>query len=769
MKRSLQCAWLLAVVACFTGVVRGDGFIVIHDGPVVPHHFPFAPLEVAYHRVNVEIDHPVAVTRVDQEFYNPNGRQLEGTYLFPLPAGATIDKFSMNIGDKQVEAELLPADKARQIYEDIVRKYKDPALLEYVGRGAFRARIFPIEPHSRKRIKLQFTQMLKPDSGITEYTYALNTKKYSARPLKEVSIKVDLKCESQLKSIYSPTHDVDVKRSGDGHAVIGFEAKDVRPDSDFKLIYTQNALQNVGVSVLTYRRAGEDGYFLVMASPGMAKGVKPQPKDICFVIDTSGSMAESGGKKLQQAKKALSFCLANLNREDRFEVVRFSTEAEGLFETLVDASTENVKKAQDFVEAFKPVGGTAIGDALEKAMEANRSDSKRPYQVIFLTDGQPTIGETNEDKLVKQVEKHADNDVHLFPFGIGTDVNTHLLDRVANETRAFSQYVLPEEDLELKLSSFYGKIQSPTMTDVKLKLVIAGRRVENSRVDPISDVRIKQVYPDEMPDLFMGQTLLAFGRYTGTGDARVHVTGMRNGEKEDYSVAGNFPDKDDTHDYIARLWATRRIGWLLDEIRLRNESKELKDEVVGLAREHGVVTPYTAYLIMEDEGKRNVPVAARTFRDLETDPTARGAAKDHYETARNGSDRLQKAGAQAVANAQNTQRLKQNSCIDNIQVSAGLARAPAQAGPATEAAGYRMQQNYVQQVRVVSGKCFYQNGATWSDTTAQANQNLKRQEVKFNSEDYFALVRRAPQVAQWLSLGNEVDVVIEDTLYVIRG
>lgn len=760
MIRPLLGVWLGVMAILGLGSSAwGDGFIVVHDGPAVPHHFAFAPLEVTYHRVNVEIENRVAVTSVDQEFYNPNGQQLEGTYLFPLPEGATIDKFSMNIGDKQVEAELLPADKARKIYEDIVRKYRDPALLEYSGRGAFKARIFPIEPHSKKRIKLQFTQMIKPDGGISEYVYTLNTEKFSARPLKEVSIKVDLHCESALKSVYSPSHDVEIHRKSDNYAMIGFEAKDARPDTDFKLIYTEKD-ENVGVSVLTYRTRGEDGYFLVMASPGMAKDTKPQPKDICFVIDTSGSMAESGGKKLQQAKKALAFCLENLNAEDRFEIVRFSTEAEGLFDKLVDASKENAKKAQDFVESLKPRGGTAIGDALDKAIAANKSDSKRPYQIIFLTDGQPTIGETNEDKLVGRFKKLSDQDVHVFAFGIGTDVNTHLLDRLGNVTRAFSQYVLPDEDLETKLSSFYAKIQSPALVDVKLSLA-----------DQDGEVKLKEVYPDEMPDLFIGQTLLAFGRYSGSGNAKVQLVGKRDGERETYSVNGNFPEKDDTHEFIARLWATRRIGWLLDEIRLHGESKELKDEVTGLAREHGVVTPYTAYLIMEDEAKRNVPIAARSFREMELDVRAARAAKDYYDTSRVDSDRLTKAGQQAVANSRNFNQLKQSYNLSDATIAESLGKNPAAAtaAGAIDAAGYRAQQNYAQQVRIVSGKCFYQNGQTWCDSVSQTKQNLKRQEVKFNSDDYFALVRREPKISQWLSLGNDLDVVIEDTLYVIRG
>jgi Ca-activated chloride channel family protein len=459
MKRllsALVCLFILPVFAV------ADGFIVINPGPTpipVPRgHFPFAPLEVTYHRVNVDINDQVAVTSVDEEFFNPNGQQLEGTYLFPLPPGAHIDKFSMDINGTMQEAELLPADKARAIYEEIVRKYRDPALLEYAGRDAFKVRIFPIEPRKGKRIKITYTQLLKSDSGLTEYTYPLNTETFSARPVRDVSVKINLACNQPLKSVYSPSHNVEIKRDGDKKAVIGFEDKNVRPDTDFKLIYSKTA-SPIGIDLLTYRNSPDDGYFLLLASPGTnVKAENIQPKDICLVLDTSGSMAENGGKKMEQAKKALAFCLANLNDKDRFEIIRFSTEAEPFFNELEPADKAHIDKAQVFVSGLKPTGGTAINDAMMQAMTLGqkRSDAdKRPYVVVFLTDGQPTIGETGEDAILANVKAApGGGNTRIFTFGIGTDINTHLLDRISMETHAASQYVLPDEDLEIKLSNF---------------------------------------------------------------------------------------------------------------------------------------------------------------------------------------------------------------------------------------------------------------------------------------------------------------------------
>lgn len=798
MKRSLAflalLGWLLAELPAFAA-----GFIVVTNvsdvivPPEPPRRLPpgvppprppvviipprpmqpraLAAIEIAYHKVTARITDQVATTTIEQEFYNPNPTRLEGTFMLPVPRGAQLNKFSMEIDGKKVDAELLAADKARGIYEDIVRSMRDPALLEYVGQDVFRVRIFPFEPHGKKRVSLSYTQLLKADGGLLNYVAPLNTAKFSAKPLQNVSLKVELEGKRPLKAVWSPSHAVEVKRDG-GRATVGFEARDVKPDTDFQLLFAFEAGE-LGANLLTHKVAGEDGYFLLLAAPDASvKGKKSVPKDVCFVLDTSGSMA---GGKLEQAKKALAFCVENLNDNDRFEVLRFSTEVEPVFEKLVEADAASRKRALDFIKELKPLGSTAIDDALRKALAARPEKSERQYVVVFLTDGKPTIGVTDENSILRNVRDRNSGLTRIFNFGIGTDVNTHLLDKIADETKAFSTYVLPEEDLEVKLSAFFSKIKEPALANVKVTFP--------------EGVRVTKLYPSPLPDLFKGEQLVLAGRFTGEARGKLAIEGSVAGEARKFSYDVNFSHDSREHDFIPRLWATRRVGYLLDEIRLRGENAETKDEVTELARKYGIVTPYTAWLITEDEARRGVAMERRLLPQLRSDREASEQAARSYD-----SFKRMKDGDVAVGGAQLARELKaaeaptvaQFRANESVARSYGAAPAasgpsgvagvplPAIASPTPRAAGATARPaadaasrvaQYAQQNRFVAGKSFYQNGEQWVDAEAQSHKDAKPVKLQFGSAEYFALLTKHPAAAQWLALGKSVQFVLHGTLY----
>ena len=759
MTRRLPLLPLLALLLLATHA-RADGLIIVSEPVAIPDRAApptVTPLHVEEHRVAVTIEDQVATTSVDQTFYNPTGQRLEGTYLFPLPAGAAIDRFTMDIDGKEMAAELLDADKARAIYEEIVRKARDPALMEYVGRGALKVRVFPIEPNSRKRIQLKYTQLLKADAGTVRYMYPLNTEKFSSAPLRNVAVKVELRCSDPIKSVFSPSHAVEVTRKSEREATVGFEAKDVKPDTDFELYFTpQPGDAAVGLTLLTYRDGKADplgsdaGYFLLLASPGFANdAARVLPKDIVFVLDTSGSMAEGG--KLEQAKRALRFCVTNLNDADRFEIIRFSTEAQPLFGGLADANPGNRDKARAFLDTLKPIGGTAIHDALTaslQSLERSKDDPHhqgRPRFVVFLTDGRPTLGQTNEDTIVADLTKRAaDQDIRLFSFGVGTDVNTHLLDKLTEIMRGYTTYVLPEEDLELKLSGFYGRIAAPVLANVKLG--VTGDGVELQSLYP---------RPAEMPDLFRGDQLVVAGRYTGSGAATLQLTGRVNGEVRTFERRVELPADDAVkHAFLPRLWATRRVGYLLDALRLHGETKEIKDEVTQLARHYGIVTPFTSYLILEDEAARGVPVAQRSLRELEATPAAAGTPAPREAFA---DMATAKSGRPAVTSAASNGMLK----------SAGQADAYRAANAAAEPGSGKLYEQGASQTRFVNGRAFFQNGSQWVDTQVQAVKDARPVQVRFNSPEYFELARRGRDVSQWLSVGRSVQLVLDGVVYEI--
>lgn len=720
MKTVTNLIVVLFTFLIYPGTTFADGFIVIPRPHPLPNPFP---LEVVYHNVDVRIDGQSAITKIDQAFYNPSHHQLEGFYIFPVPKGAVISKFTMHINGKETKAELLDADKARKIYEDIVRQMRDPALLEYSEQNIFKLRIFPIEPRSEKKISISYTQVLESDNNMFEYLYPLNTEKFSAKPLKNVSVRVNLKSTEKIKNIYCPTHEVDIVYKSDYHSIISYESENTKPDTDFKIYFSKNA-SPIGLSLLTYKSGSDDGYFLLSASPSISIDKQNvENKDITFILDVSGSMS---GEKIEQAKKALLYCVNNLNSDDHFNIVRFSTEAYSLFNSSRKADKQNLNEAKRFINDIQAIGGTNIEEAFSLAFK-NQKKSTRPGFVVFLTDGKPTIGEMNDEKLLKRIQKLNTYNSRIFTFGIGDEINTHLLDRITEETKAWRTYVGDEEDIEIKVSNFYDKIQSPVLSDLK--------------IDFGSDIEIYQTYPKNLPDLFKGSNLLVFGRYKGGGKSKVTLSGKLQGETKQFSTSMNFK-KDNEHNFIPSIWASRRIGHLLDLIRLNGESKELIYEVTTLAREHGIITPYTSYLILEDEEIR--VRGGRLAEHLQTIPPQPELRKENEADYFSMRD---KSGSGSVRVSEEFQNL--NSASNYKQTQQGSDRMV-----------YRdlngEMRNLSQQVKNISGRAVYQQDKFWVDSELQNQSNAKKVRIQFNSDEYFKLLNKEPATSQFLALGQNV-------------
>lgn len=732
--------FIILYYCMFLGNLFCDGFIVVDPMPPidpVPHK-PF-PLEVKYHYVDVKIKGIIAETIIDQVFYNPSKRRMEGTYLFPVPKGAVINNFSMFINGKETKAELLDAKKARKIYEDIVRAQLDPAILEYDGLNLFKVRIFPIEPLSEKRVKIRYNEKLEKNNGIIEYLYPLNTEKFSSKPLQEVKINVELEAGEKIKNIFSTSHAVVIKRQGEQKAKISYNESNTKPDRDFKLYY--NSINSkVGLALVTHKEMNGNGYFFMDISPGFAENKADViAKDIAFVLDTSGSMA---GEKLKQAKKSLLFCIENLNQNDNFDIIKFSTEAEALFTKLQPVNKKSLSDAKNFINNLEAIGGTNIDEALEIAL-SRRSRNNVPYIIVFITDGKPTIGETNEEKLLSKINKINQLKTRIFTFGIGNEINTHLLDKLTRLTRAYRTYVAPQEDIELKISDFYLKIKSPVLTNLKLTT---------------NKIKLSKIYPRDLPDLFKGSNLNITGVYTGNGNATVTLEGMLNNVKKTYQYQVFFPAESKQDTSIPALWAARRIGYLLDQIRLNGESKELVDEITLLARQYGIITPYTSYLIVEDEitrtNNRSLDARFQTLNQMaDEEMEVITQSKFEYKKIQ------EKSGKDSVRASKELQALNK---VDNI----GDTRQGEERLKFKDNSGDI--KNLTSQIRNIQGRAVYQTDKFWIDSAIQQIRKVKVNRIKFASQKYFDLLKKEPEAALFLALGKNVRFVINNRIYEIH-
>jgi Ca-activated chloride channel family protein len=732
MKSHLLFAVLLAALplAAFPGTARADGIIIPEPPPCFepgrsePFPFPCPPppwprpivqLEIKYHHVEVSIRDQVATTRVDQVFFNPNDWQVEGTYIFPIPQDAAVSGFKLWVDGEPVDGRVMEAEEARRVYQDIVNNLRDPALLEYAGRGAVQANVFPIPPGGERRIQLEYSQVLSAENGLVRYVYPLSTEKFSLEPLQQVSVQVQIESQEPIRAVYSPSHPVEVSRESDGRATAGYEDSHVLPDSDFILYYSLGEVQ--AFHLLSYRDPGDredpDGFFLMLLAPQPESALEqPLPKDVLLVLDRSGSME---GEKFRQAQEALRYILESLGEQDRFNVIAFSTGVESFATGLRPAGEAG--EARAWVDRLSAQGSTDINRALLEA--AAMADAERPTYLIFLTDGLPTQGEIESQRILDNFTQAARRNLRLFSFGVGYDVDTFLLDSLSQAQHGASTYVQPGEPLDEILSAFYTRISTPVLTDLELE---------------VDGVSIYDLYPSPLPDLFAGSQIVVLGRYRDGGTANVTLSG-RSGERletfrYDEQIFKEESGGQDPLAALARLWATRKIGYLLSQVRLQGPDAELIQQIVNLSVRYGIVTPYTSYLVTEElplgQGGRD-DIAARQFSELQSAPSP----------AVSGAEAVQKAADQG---------------------GMSQAEAPAQAEPEVSNV-----------VRIAGSRAFVLQGGVWIDTSYDQDRMQSRQ-VEFLSKEYFDLANANPGLAAAFALGSQVIAVSDgQAIQVVDG
>ncbi|RMD91696.1 MAG: VWA domain-containing protein [Calditrichaeota bacterium] len=725
MKKIIMIGLLLP--ALISSSAHSQGFIIPDNA---------GTLRLTKFRASIQVQENIAESSLEHEFYNPTRQQVQGVFYFPLPNGAQVTDFSMEAGGQRLQAELLDARDARKIYLDVVRKALDPALLEMVGKNAFKASIFPIPPGQSRTIRLQYSAVLPRDHNLVKLILPLRGElkvegrvppqpypfggerpvfkhedAFQKTPFLR-SIDIHLKSRQNLGNIYSPSHRIDIHRKNAHEAEISFEESHSDAPMDFVLYYELHN-SDMGLQEVVYRPdKTKPGYFALLISPKYEpNAAKILPKDILWVLDVSGSMA---GKKINQARTALKQWIQQLNPGDRFNLITFSSQVKMLQPQWVEVKAGS-QPALAFIDAIQAKGGTNIHEALLKAFE--QAGKSANAMVVFITDGLPTVGVTQEGEILRDLQKVNTGQLRVFTFGLGYDVNTRLLDGIARLTHAFSDYISPDENLEEKVSSFYEKIRYPVLTH--LKLDFGGARVEDA-------------YPVFLPDLFRGQQLIVFGRYPTAGKYRVTLSGEAQNQRKQYSHEVNFPAEQHENAFIAPLWASRKIGYLLDQMQLNGENKELRDEIISLSKEYGIVTPYTSYLIQEKRRRSGslTLVPGRHFNAGFTDDLSRDLATVPGKSTSGIFNAV--TGKEAVNFSQQKNALMQASQLASEVPAAGE----------------------VQQRRVAEKTFFLNQQNYWQDLSCATDSADIH--IKFASEAYFQLLQRFQQLKLYLSVGERV-------------
>jgi Ca-activated chloride channel family protein len=586
-----------------------------------------------------------ATTALDVSVRNPGPRRTEAELLVPVPDGAVVRGFTFQGSSSEPTAQLLPRDEARRIYDSIVAKVRDPALLEFAGYNLVRTSVFPVEPNATQKVRLTYEHLLIADGDRVDYVLPRSESLGYRVPW---NISVQIRSKQPVATVYSPSHPVDVTKLDlrsrhdatvpAGHLVsVKLTAEGTHSPGAFRLSYLRER-GDLTASLLAYPDAKVGGgYFLMLAGlPAVPKSTASGPairREVTLVLDRSGSM---NGEKIQQAREAVLQVLSGLEPGEAFRLLVYNEAVEPYSTEPITKTEESIKQIRAFVEGIQARGGTNLHEALKEALRPKPEAGLLPL-VLFLTDGLPTVGQTSEAAIRDLALKNNPHERRIFTFGVGVDVNTPLLEKIATETRAAPTFVLPGENVEVKVSQVFKRLAGPVLADAKLEVV-----TESGSAAP---GRVRDLMPARLPDLYEGDQLVLLGQYVGDDPLTFQVSGNYLGGRRVFRFSFGLEKATARNAFVPRLWASRKIAVLVDSVRqMGAESpsagvasfsssshlgsglpsaalssmggslaasaapvtssqdsrlKELVDEIVRLSTEFGILTEYTAFLAHE--------------------------------------------------------------------------------------------------------------------------------------------------------------------------
>ncbi|MBI3865328.1 MAG: VWA domain-containing protein [Planctomycetia bacterium] len=686
--------------------------------------------------VQAAIKDQAAKVQISQVFRNTGSATLEAQFMFPMPENVAISGLTLLVDGRELAGRLLKKDEARHIYEEIVRRQRDPALLEYMGQGMFQTSVFPIPAQAERTVEIRYTQLLKKENGLIDFLLPIGSTKHSNKPVETLNVTVRVEAGDQIKTVYSPTHQLEIQRPDNSHALCKMSLRDAYSPDDFRLLYgTVNGL--VGMNVISYRPSeSEDGYFVLLASPEVKSALAERvEKTMVFAFDKSGSMS---GKKIEQAKEALKFLINQLKPGDTFNVIAYDSAVESFRPELQRADEATIKAALSFADGLYAGGSTNIDGALQTALKM-LNDPKRPSYVLFMTDGLPTVGEMHELKIAANAKQANVVNARVFAFGVGFDVNSRLLDRLSGEHRGQSVYVRPNENIEAHVSNLYTKIGSPLLTDLAVNM-------EFDKVIPAGSASpISRTYPRRLTDLFQGEQLVWVGRYKYGGPVKVSLTGSVAGEHRTFTFPATLAERspDETNGFVEKLWATRRIGEIIDELDLKGHNQELVDEMVHLSIRHGIITPYTAFLADERvnlaDRESNVRRGLSLARSGLDKAEGKAGVEQRDYKARLKESASGPAGVPGMAMGGAMSAKKAGRGASKPADPESMRRLTAAKGQAAVTQNLEGEVEVLESVRNVGQKTYFRRGQQWQDSTVTPEQAKNAIRVTQYSPAYFEL------------------------------
>jgi Ca-activated chloride channel family protein len=689
---------------------------------------PPVALERTSSNVRATLADHVLRYEVEETFRNRGATVQEADYMYPLPAGAAFQELQLSINGQLVSGEIMDAGRARSTYEEIVRRQRDPALVEWMGYGLLRARIFPINPGEEKRVVLRF-QVIAPREGDA---IRVDYQRGSGRTLIAAGSATHDARESSFTlrypnpgrcNAYSPTQELQSRSSSGAQCVVDVGGE----GAAVTILIPTPRTDRAAISVLANAPGSEDGFALITLTPP-SRQTATVPRDITFVLDVSGSMS---GRKMEQARAAGKQLLGTLSRNDRFRMIDFSSDVRTFRDDFVDATPANIAAATRYLSELQANGGTNIDGALDLALAPPRSredddregdsdeyahrpshqSDSRLSLVLFVTDGEPTVGERDPGAIAAHAARLRGSQ-RVFTFGLGADVNAQLIEQLALEGHGTAQFVRPEEDVERAVGLVASRLTSPIASDLRVAVQCSGGERENECV------RLVHALPEGPIDLFAGQDLVLLSRYSGSGRARLAFDGRSATGPVHWETTVDFPDHERDNAFVPRLWATRRIGWLSAARRQNGASPEVDDELRTLGERYGIPTELTSYLVQEQQVAASSPLAA---------PAAK------FEAAR---------AATEQRDAKSIGSMDKPMMLQEVVISGS-----------GSAAGAR-EKDRVDAMKRAGNHLFAHRNDRWTDINFKAGTKIVK--IKPFSPAYFAVLDAIPDLRALFAVGDRV-------------